>query len=245
MNRIASKTIIVLLIFTNILTAVFFISGKKEAKVSEIVMAGGELQNKPQSSYLDNSQYVEKMSLYSVYGKKGRIVMLGNSITARVDWAELLNRDDIINRGIGSDVTEGFLSRMEYIYSVNPEVCYIMGGVNDIARKIPQEETIQNIIKITEELRKNNIKPVIQSVLYVADSYPNYIEFNQKIESMNNELEKTAIKLNVKYLDINVVLSSDKLLIKENVLKDGIHLNGTGYGKWKKILIADLKIHGL
>ena len=37
--------------------------------------------------------------------------MLGNSNTYGVDWVELLDREGIINRGIGSDITEGFLNR--------------------------------------------------------------------------------------------------------------------------------------
>jgi hypothetical protein len=31
--------------------------------------------------------------------------MLGNSLTAGVDWNELLDRPDIANRGIGGDIT--------------------------------------------------------------------------------------------------------------------------------------------
>ena len=245
MSQLTTKTIIGILILTNIITAGFFIVGRNETKVSEIILAGSEQQIKPDHSYQDNSQYVEKMSLYSVYGKQGKIVMLGNSITERVDWAELLNRDDIINRGIGADITEGFLSRMEFIWSVNPKICYIMGGVNDIAQNIPREITVLNIKRIIEGLKQHNIIPVLQSVLYVADTYPNNIVMNQKIEIMNVELENVAKESKVIFLNLNNILSSDKQLIKEYVLKDGIHLNGPGYMRWRTVLLADLKDHGL
>jgi len=244
-SRFTNKTIIGILIATNIFAAGFIIFGRNETKVVEITLAGGTQQNKPKYSFKDNASYVEKMSLFSIYGKKGKIVMLGNSITERVDWAELLKRDDIINRGVGSDITEGYLSRMEYIYSVNPKVCYIMGGVNDIAKNVPLQETVQNIIKIIEGLKQHHIIPVLQSVLYVADIYPNHQVMNQKIEGMNVELVKAAKEGKVQFMNLNDLLSSDKQLIKEYVLKDGIHLNGPGYVKWRSVLLADLKERGL
>ena len=245
MNHLKSKTFIVILIVTNILTAGFFILGKKETKVPGIVLAGTEQQSKPGYPYMDNPQYIEKMSLYTVYGKKGKIVMLGNSITERVEWTELLNRSDVINRGIGSDITEGFLSRMNYIYSVDPKVCYIMGGVNDIARNISQETTVQNLKSIIEALKQHKIIPVLQSVLFVTDTYANNKVMNQKIESLNTELVKMAKENNVTFLDINTVLSSGNQLIKEYALSDGIHLTGAGYDKWRTLLLADLKKHKL
>lgn len=245
MNQFKNKAIIGILIMTNIITAGFLIIGKNEHKVPDIVLAGNVDQNKPGYSYLDNPQYIEKMSLYKVYTKQGKIVMLGNSITARVDWTELLNRNDVINRGIGSDITEGFLSRMDNIYSVKPKICYIMGGVNDIARNIPQEVTVQNIKKIIEELKQHNIIPVLQSVLFVTDTYANNQVINQKIGSLNSELVNIANKCNVTFLDLNAHLSSGNQLISEYALKDGIHLKGAGYDKWRTVLIADLKKHQL
>jgi len=248
MHQFTNRTfisIIVILIVTNIITAGFCFRSRDKAKAPALILAGSEQQSKPEYSYKDNSSYTEKVSHYSVYCKKGNIVMLGNSITARVDWSELLNRDDIINRGIGSDITEGFLNRMEYIYSVDPKICYIMGGVNDIARKVPQERTAQNIKKIIEELKQHNIIPVLQSVLYVADTYPNNIEMNQKIMSLDLQLEKIAKECDVIYLDLNSVLSSGNQLITEYAIGDGIHLNGSGYEKWKTVLLENLKKHGL
>ncbi len=79
-------------------------------------------------NYRDNPKYVQEMNLYKCYQKTGLAVMLGNSITYRINWNELLNRSDIINRGIGSDTTAGFLSRLEYVIAPNPKVVFLMGG---------------------------------------------------------------------------------------------------------------------
>lgn len=68
---------------------------------------------------------------------------------------------------------------------------------------------------------------------------------NQMIERMNVELEKAAKECNVVFLNLNIALSSENQLIKEYVLKDGIHLNGAGYGIWRAVLLANLKDHGM
>jgi len=241
MQKLGDRTMIIILAISQLLTIVSVVSGygqndpQNKQSLSEIV------QEKPSYSYMDNSQYIEKMSQYAVYNKKGKIVMLGNSITYRVDWSELLNRNDVINRGIGSDITEGFLNRLQYIYSVNPKICYIMGGVNDIGLKIPLEVTVQNIKNLIDSLKQHKIIPVLQSVLYVAETHHNYMVTNQKIERLNTELIKVAKDCNITYLDLNSYLSSDNHLIKEYALNDGIHLTGAGYEKWKIVLLDDLK----
>ena len=198
-------------------------------------------QIKPPHSYLDNSQYIERMSQYAVYRKKGKIVMLGNSITFRINWSELLNRDDIINRGVGSDITEGFLNRLKYVYSVKPKICYIMGGINDIGYRIPREKTVQNLRQIIDSLKQHRIIPVLQSVLYVAEHHGNSLRTNSMVDSLNLELVKLTGECDITYLDINAVLSANHYLIKEYALKDAVHLTGAGYEKWRDILIADLK----
>ncbi len=185
------------------------------------------------------------MSHYRVYRKQADIVMLGNSITARADWSELLNRNDIVNRGIDADVTEGYLNRMESVYSVCPKVCFIMGGVNDIARKIPLENTIRNIRQICAGLKEHQIIPVLQSVLYVADTYPEYEKMNISICRMNLELERIASANDIRFVNLNQYLSSEKVLMTEYVLPDGIHLNGAGYVKWGAVLSRIFADYGL
>jgi lysophospholipase L1-like esterase len=79
------------------------------------------------------------------------IVMLGDSITAGVEWNELLGIPNIANRGIGSDTTEGFYNRLENIYKIKPKICFIMGGINDIGYGIPVETILQNIEMIMDQ----------------------------------------------------------------------------------------------
>lgn len=154
--------------------------------------------------------------------------MLGDSITFGINWNELFNMN-IINRGIGSDTTEGFLSRMENIYAINPKKVFIMGGINDIFKGIEVNQIFSNYIKIIEALKNKNIVPYIQSTLYNNRD----INLNVKVTELNNLLKEYAIKNNITYIDLNEKLSKNDLLIADYTY-DSVHLNSNGYKIWKK-----------
>jgi lysophospholipase L1-like esterase len=106
--------------------------------------------------------------------KEYRVVMLGDSITAGVAWNELLGISGIANRGIGSDTTGGILGRLSNIYELNPKICFIMAGINDIGKNIAMEIIINNMTQIIDELENHGIEVIIQSTLYVSDEYGNW-----------------------------------------------------------------------
>ena len=56
------------------------------------------------------THYDQRVSLFNTMKiKDGSVIMLGNSITASCNWSELFGVDNVINRGIGGDTTEGIL----------------------------------------------------------------------------------------------------------------------------------------
>ncbi|MAX71646.1 MAG: GDSL family lipase [Flavobacteriaceae bacterium] len=196
-------------------------------------------------NYKSNREYKRQLDLYEVYSKKQcNYVMLGNSITQYVNWNELLNRTDIINRGIGIDVTAGFKDRLNHVINLKPKYCFIMGGINDILFNIKVDEILANYEDIILTLKAENIIPIIQSTLFVSDSYENANSINNKVDSLNSRLIQLSKLHDVKYLDLNDILSSNNNL-KKSYTTDGIHLNGKGYLEWKKILTVEMKNHQL
>ncbi|EDM44948.1 lipase/acylhydrolase family protein [unidentified eubacterium SCB49] len=217
-----------ILIFLLILIAVY-------EKYPSKIHAKLKLEKNTEQSYSGNWRYKHELKLYKSYQKKGNVVMLGNSITYRANWNELLNREDIINRGIGADITEGFLARMEYVYNVNPKLCFVMGGVNDLTRGIKPEIISNNLYNITKELNKKNIKPILFSILYTAKSYPNYKDFNRSVKLSNDKIKKMCANNSIEYIDLNKILSENEIL-KDEYSFDGIHLTVLAYEKWKEII---------
>lgn len=185
-------------------------------------------QSSTKYDYSTSPEYIRLTDSYKIYDSKADIVMLGDSITFGINWNELFNMN-IINRGISSDTTEGFLSRIENIYSTNPKKVFIMGGINDLARGVKVNQIFSNYIKIVEALKSKNIVPYIQSTLYNNSD----INLNVKVTELNNLLKEYAIKNNITYIDLNEKLSKNDLLIADYTY-DSVHLNSNGYKIWKK-----------
>ncbi|MCH8325319.1 MAG: GDSL family lipase, partial [Bacteroidetes bacterium] len=132
-----------------------------------VVRSQTDSNPKDTSAYLKNSSYLIQTELYNVYRmRRAKIVMLGNSITQGVNWNELINRKDVIERGISGDLTSGFLHRLQYIYNLKPRICFIMGGINDIFYGRQVNEVFKNITKIIDSLKSHKIKIVLQSTLF-------------------------------------------------------------------------------
>lgn len=195
--------------------------------------------------YKQNRNYSIQTELYDVYKtERADVVMFGNSITFGVDWNELMARKTIVNRGIGSDNTYGFLQRMEYIYKLRPKVCCVMGGINDIYQSIPVEHIFENYKKIVEGLRSHHIVPVIQSTLFVSTMWKKYAEKNPQVARLNAMLVEYAERAGIDFVDLNSLMSKDNILMEE-LTTDGVHLNARGYALWRDALEKIFHKYGL
>lgn len=194
--------------------------------------------------YTDNPKYKPGVDNFMLFNRQADIVMLGNSITAGIDWNELLERQDIANRGINGDITEGMLNRMNSVIKVKPKVCFFLGGINDLTRRVSPEQTIINIKNIINILLENNITPVLQSIIYTENRFYDFEHNNKLIPTMNDILKMFAKEKGIMYLDLNEQLS-ENLFLKPEFTDDGLHLNAEGYVVWGKIIqhtIDNLKL---
>lgn len=77
------------------------------------------------SGYSD--YYYAKKDLFEIMpNDTGKIIFLGNSITAGCDWHELFGNGNIKNRGIGGDIINGVIERIDEV--VNPKKIFLMMG---------------------------------------------------------------------------------------------------------------------
>ncbi len=197
------------------------------------------------SLYLKNKTYTLQTDLYKIYTtERATIVMLGNSITFGVNWNELMGRNDIANRGIGSDNVLGYYRRMESVYRLHPTLCCIEGGINDVYADISVDTIFVYYKKIIEELQAHNIIPVIQSTLYVSTKWKRYAEKNSEVTTLNALLSEYAAHHSVEFININAVLSNNALL-REDITHDGVHLNAEGYTLWRDILEKIFQKYGV
>ncbi|PIQ07534.1 MAG: GDSL family lipase [Ignavibacteriales bacterium CG18_big_fil_WC_8_21_14_2_50_31_20] len=196
------------------------------------VFAQNSTETKPQ--YLYNPNYALELDKYKNYMmKQADIVMLGNSITHGINWNELIDRTSISEQGIPSDITEGVLNRLEYVYKLNPKICFIMIGVNDVFSWIPIETIFVNYKLLIENLKAKNIIPVIQSILYASNAAPNAENRNIEISKLNQLIFDYAKQNKIEFINLNKKMSASNFL-KAELTIDGIHLNGEGFKIWSR-----------
>jgi lysophospholipase L1-like esterase len=204
--------------------------------------------------YKKNPNYDLQIDLYEIYKtKQADIVMLGNSLTHGANWNELLGRNSVVERGIPSDVLEGFLHRMQYVYTLKPKICFILGGLNDIYNWIPVEEIYYNYIRIVEGLRRRNIKPVIQSTLYAGKDWGKdwggtpeiNAGRNKEVMKLNKLLKDYAKRNNIDFIDLTDEMSTPDNFMRPDLTWDGVHLNAKGFNIWAKEVDKILRQYNL
>ena len=192
---------------------------------------------KSEYKYNEDKYYNRSRHLFAVYKPKEiNLVMLGDSITNAVDWNELLSRTDVANRGIGGDSTEGIINRLDDIYALNPKVCFIMAGINEVIHGIQYEGIVANYKRIINDLTAHNITTVIQSTLYVSPKRRNHRLINLRVKKLNDMLRTYAEQNQIVFIDVNRALSDD-FALKEEYTYDGTHLLAHGYAKWRDLIL--------
>jgi lysophospholipase L1-like esterase len=191
-------------------------------------------QLKSDNGTIYNPDYVRQKSLYETFDCRNKIVFLGDSIISDGGsiWNELLGRNDIVNRGIAGDTTNGVLNRLDFYLNQKPKCIFIMIGVNDI-RSIffNMDTTKSNYSKIINKILENNVQLFVMSTLNTNKS-----DKNKKIKELNDYLVEQCKLLSIPYIDINNKLSNNYLL-SDRYSKDGLHLNSDGYIIWSQVIL--------
>ncbi len=195
--------------------------------------------------YLSNANYTLQTELFDAYKTEtAGVVMLGDSLTAGVNWNELLGRKNIVNRGISGDITEGFLHRLEQIYRLKPQLCFVEGGINDLYGNIPVKIVFENYKKIVMNLGSHDIIPIIQSTLFVSPKWHSSTEKNSEVAELDSLLQSFSTENNITFLNLNTTMSTNNQL-HEDLTYDGVHLTAKGYVLWGAEVDEALKKHKL
>ena len=172
--------------------------------------------------------------------KNCNYLFLGNSITEGGDWSKLLNDSTIVNQGIGGDVTFGVLRRLEHVAFQKPKLIFMMIGVNDLRKKVPDSVIQANTLKIVSEIKQllPDTKIFVQSVLPihtdVAD-FPDDFDYSENILRVNAFLKDNESS-HYTYVDLHSEFIDSKGQMDLLYTTDGLHLNELGYNHWIKIL---------
>ena len=165
----------------------------------------------------------------------GDIVFLGNSITqGGKNWSKRLNYPNVRNRGIGGDVTDGVLARLNEINYFKPKAVFLLIGINDLwnnqSPNKPSAEYIgNNIIKIAQVISAQTPKTkiYIQTILPIEKE-----KYKKNILKVNEIIKSNEKENSYKTIDLYSIFANENGLIKKELSTDGIHLNEKGYDAW-------------
>lgn len=175
--------------------------------------------------------------LASLPHTQGKIVMLGNSITAECEWSELLDNQDIINRGIIGDGTDDILNRLNDVIAMKPKKIFLLVGVNDLMFHPPQY-IIHNYEKIVMRLQSETPQTqlYLESILPIHNDLRRNNMRNEDIDEVNKGIKNIAKKQGLTYINVAEAFKSEEGSLKTEYSLDGIHLNGEGYLLFKNII---------
>lgn len=199
-------------------------------------------QEKPIDSSYANSHYLQRLELFKqMPNQKNEIVFLGNSITEQGEWQELFPGKPIVNRGIGGDNTFGLLARLDEVLESKPAKIFLLIGVNDLGRNLPQAVTLNNYRRIVSKIKKESPKTqlYIQSILPLNEEilkYPYMKGKNPQVLALNEKLVELAKEFKVPFINIFSIYADDKNELKSELTLDGIHLRQAAYIQWANYL---------
>lgn len=167
------------------------------------------------------------------------IVFLGDSIFELYDVNEYFKDKHVVNSGVSGHRTTTVLKDLESrVYRYNPSVVFIMIGTNDMLDNLSNEETISNVGKIVDGIKKNRPSAVINviSLFPVNTSNDSKVVHemvrtrnNKDINIMNKGIKKMCKEKKVTYIDVNSLLLDQNNCLDINYTTDGLHVNSDAY----------------
>ena len=171
----------------------------------------------------------------------GKIIFLGNSITEGGSWAQLIGDQSVINRGVSGDITFGVLKRLGEVIKRKPSKLFILIGINDIGKDIPDVVIADNVRKII--LRVKQGSPVtqiyLQSLLPLNPGIPGFPQHYDKenhVLSTNELLREVARSTSCRFVNIFPLFLDEQQRLHKKFTNDGLHLNPTAYEVWVNFL---------
>jgi len=167
-----------------------------------------------------------------------KIIFYGDSITAGF---QQLEKNGIINMGIGGDKTLELLGRLSSVTIHKPDKLFVLVGINDFTTnkgkwgdhlKIPFEKTydlLLEIIKLSMPDTKCYILGILPLNVSSIVSEDEVDAFNHEITNINLFIKATAESKGMHYVDITDVFKDEKGHLKSEYTMDGTHLTDEGY----------------
>jgi lysophospholipase L1-like esterase len=126
-----------------------------------------------------------------------------------------------MNAGVDGDTTEGMRRRLRFVLDLEPDICVVQGGGNDMLQRRPATVVLSDLDGIYRSLLAAGISPVATTVLPHGEAPDRVAD----VASMNRALLARA---DVSVCDWTTPLVDSQCRLRHWYADDGIHPNPAG-----------------
>ena len=167
------------------------------------------------------------------------VVVLGDSLTERGEWWELLDRP-VANRGVANDTVADVRARIGDVVALEPRVVFVLIGVNDLLAGAAPEAVAAGHAALVAELRRQlpRARLVVESLLPIRDEIVARDEplATATVRRANALLERGATAAGADWVDVAGRLADPTGELDPRYSSDGLHLSAAGYRAWAAAL---------
>lgn len=174
-------------------------------------------------------------------------ILLGDSISLWFPAQLLPPKRNWLNQGISGETSAGLLERLALIDRTQPEVIFVLIGINDLIRGMKDETILANQQLIIRYLRQVHpqAKIVMQSILphgtdkVTWEGRDRLLSIsNNRILAINEQIKAIAKAEGGLYLDLYPLFADSNGNLNPELSSDGLHLNPQGYKIWRNAIIV-------
>lgn len=193
-----------------------------------------------------SGHYADRLALFLAEApmiEPGGVVFVGDSITEGFPLADAFKGENVINRGIGGDVVDGVIERLDVsVGALHPSKVYLMIGINNLSwatPDIPLEDFLARYEILFEGLRREapDASIYIQSILPGRSG--SWSAANSRVLDVNEGLREMAEEFGCHWVNLHPHFCDDEGLLREEFAADGVHLTISGYLQWLSVGFSD------
>ena len=182
---------------------------------------------------------------------EAKIVLVGDSITEGWQWGDAKQWKDVLvpmgaaNQGIGGDMTQNVLWRLDHgdVLNLKPERVVCLIGTNNFGHTDESAKDVsKGVIAVVEKLQEKwpQAKLLVFAVFPRGESPEN--PDRAKIKELNSLVKHVGEWENVTFMDIGDRFLSEDGSISNEIMPDFLHLSPAGYDIWLKAILEWIEI---
>ncbi|MEH2301536.1 MAG: SGNH/GDSL hydrolase family protein [Nostoc sp.] len=172
-------------------------------------------------------------------------ILAGDSLSLWFPPELLPEGKNWLNQGISGETSNGLLKRLKIFDRTQPELIFVMIGINDLIGGMSDGVILDNQRQIISYLRKAHptAQIIVQSILPHGAEEATWkgreklqTIANSRIRQLNQQLQSISTKKGVKYLDLYPLFTNKQGNLRREFTTDGLHLSPEGYIVWRSAL---------